>query len=148
MFQGVLTRWLTRLPVLQPLWHWGQRMPVCNCLVVAPEEYEIKDEEIEEVDMITVCQIDKEDWRQPIIDYLDHQKLPNDPRHRTEICRRASRLILFKGTLYRRSFDKLWSRCLEDQEAAKTIEEFHSRICGAHQSGPKLHDRIKRMGYY
>uniref|UniRef100_A0A803M8C3 RNase H type-1 domain-containing protein n=1 Tax=Chenopodium quinoa TaxID=63459 RepID=A0A803M8C3_CHEQI len=47
-----------------------------------------------------------------------------------------------------RSFDKLWSRCLEDEEAAKTIEEFHSGIYGAHQSGSKLHERIKRMGYY
>uniref|UniRef100_A0A803LJ33 RNase H type-1 domain-containing protein n=1 Tax=Chenopodium quinoa TaxID=63459 RepID=A0A803LJ33_CHEQI len=83
-------------------------MPVCNRWVVAPEEYEVEDDEIEEVDMITVCQIDKEDWRQPIIDYLDHQKLPNDPRHRTEFRRRASRFVLFKGTLYRRSFDKLW----------------------------------------
>uniref|UniRef100_A0A803MBC6 RNase H type-1 domain-containing protein n=1 Tax=Chenopodium quinoa TaxID=63459 RepID=A0A803MBC6_CHEQI len=113
---------------------------VCNCWVVASEEYEVEDDEVEEVDMITVCQIDKEDWRQQIIDYLEHQKLPNDPRHRKEIHCRASRFILFKGTLYRRSFDKLWSRCLEDEEAAKIIEEFHSRICGAHQSGPKLHD--------
>nr|XP_027068875.1 uncharacterized protein LOC113694208 [Coffea arabica] len=29
-----------------------------------------------------------------------------------------------------------------------TMEEAHSGICGAHQSGPKLHFRIKRMGYY
>ncbi|KAK4409602.1 hypothetical protein Sango_0033200 [Sesamum angolense] len=28
------------------------------------------------------------------------------------------------------------------------MEEAHSGICGAHQSGPKLHFRIKRMGYY
>uniref|UniRef100_A0A803NF49 Uncharacterized protein n=1 Tax=Chenopodium quinoa TaxID=63459 RepID=A0A803NF49_CHEQI len=80
-------------------------VPVCNRWVVAPKEYEVEDEEVKEVDMITVFQIDKEDWRQPIIDYLDHQKLPNDPRPRIEIRRRASRFILFKGTLYRQSFD-------------------------------------------
>ncbi|XP_074290221.1 uncharacterized protein LOC141616951 [Silene latifolia] len=28
------------------------------------------------------------------------------------------------------------------------MHEAHSGICGAHQSGPKLHDRVKRMGYY
>ncbi|KAK4397400.1 hypothetical protein Sango_1576600 [Sesamum angolense] len=28
------------------------------------------------------------------------------------------------------------------------MEEAHSGFCGAHQSGPKLHFRIKRMGYY
>uniref|UniRef100_A0A803MYT4 Uncharacterized protein n=1 Tax=Chenopodium quinoa TaxID=63459 RepID=A0A803MYT4_CHEQI len=118
-------------------------VPVCNRWVVAPKEYEVEDNEVEEVDMITICKIDKEDWRQPIIDNLDHQKLPNDPGHRTEICRRASRFILFKGALYRRSFDKLWLRCLEDEEAAKTIEELHSGIFGAHQSSPKLHDQVQ-----
>uniref|UniRef100_A0A803LVY8 Uncharacterized protein n=1 Tax=Chenopodium quinoa TaxID=63459 RepID=A0A803LVY8_CHEQI len=66
MFQGVPTRWLTRLPLLQPLGHWGQRKPcmsepIYNRWIVAPEEYEVEDEEIAEVDMITVNQIDKED---------------------------------------------------------------------------------------
>ncbi|KAK4407891.1 hypothetical protein Sango_0370100 [Sesamum angolense] len=28
------------------------------------------------------------------------------------------------------------------------MEEAHSRVCGAHQSGPKLYFYIKRMGYY
>ncbi|KAM1863222.1 hypothetical protein ACFX14_003596 [Malus domestica] len=28
------------------------------------------------------------------------------------------------------------------------MEEAHSGICGAHQSGPKLHFQLKRMGYY
>ncbi|KAL0439243.1 UNVERIFIED_CONTAM: hypothetical protein Slati_2407300 [Sesamum latifolium] len=28
------------------------------------------------------------------------------------------------------------------------MEETHSGVCDAHQSGPKLHFRIKRMGYY
>ncbi|KAM1818819.1 hypothetical protein ACFX11_000574 [Malus domestica] len=28
------------------------------------------------------------------------------------------------------------------------MEEAHSGVCGAHQSGPKLHFELKRMGYY
>ncbi|KAM0971134.1 hypothetical protein PS1_019324 [Malus domestica] len=28
------------------------------------------------------------------------------------------------------------------------MEEAHSGVCGAHQSGPKLHFQLKRMGYY
>ena len=28
------------------------------------------------------------------------------------------------------------------------MEEAHVSVCKAHQSGPKLHDRVKRMGYY
>ncbi|KAM2630452.1 hypothetical protein TB1_029321 [Malus domestica] len=28
------------------------------------------------------------------------------------------------------------------------MEEAHSGVCGAYQSGPKLHFQLKRMGYY
>ncbi|CAM8996545.1 unnamed protein product [Rhodiola kirilowii] len=85
---------------------------------------------------------------QPIIDFLDHQKLPADPRHKIEIRRRAPRFIHYKGTLYRRSFLGQWLRCLSEEEAVEVMQEAHAGICGAHQSGPKLYDRIKRMGYY
>ncbi|XP_056695837.1 uncharacterized protein [Spinacia oleracea] len=123
-------------------------VPVCNRWVVASDIDEIEDEEYEEVDMITVHQIDQEDWRQPIVDYLSHQKLPSDPRHRMEIRRRAPRFILFNGTLFRRSFNHSWSRCIGDEETMKAMEEAHAGICGAHQSGPKLYDCLKTMGYY
>ncbi|KAL0412260.1 UNVERIFIED_CONTAM: hypothetical protein Slati_3815700 [Sesamum latifolium] len=90
----------------------------------------------------------QEDWRQPLVDYLKYGKLPSDPQRRTDIRRRATRFIYYKGTLYRRSFEGIFLRCLSDDEKDQAIEEAHSGVCGAHQSGPKLHFRIKRMGYY
>ncbi|GAA0168364.1 hypothetical protein LIER_23096 [Lithospermum erythrorhizon] len=39
-------------------------------------------------------------------------------------------------------------RCLSNIEAAQAVGEAHARICGAHQSGAKLHFQIKRIGYY
>ncbi|XP_022845301.1 uncharacterized protein LOC111368297 [Olea europaea var. sylvestris] len=75
---------------------------------------------------------EREDWRQPIIDFLQHQKLPDNPRRKTEIKRHASRFIFYKGTLYRRSFDGVFLRCLSNDEATQVVEESHSRICGAH----------------
>ncbi|CAL8988475.1 unnamed protein product, partial [Prunus brigantina] len=62
--------------------------------------------------------------------------------------RRAPRFIYYKEILYRRSFEGLFLRCLGKEDASKAMEEAHSGICGAHQSGPKLHFQIKRMGYY
>ncbi|KAA0053540.1 uncharacterized protein E6C27_scaffold190G001020 [Cucumis melo var. makuwa] len=63
--------------------------------------------------------IDEEDWRQPIIEYLEHGKLPKDPCHKIEgssfnILKRKSR----------------------------------SGVCEAHQSGPKLQFQLRRMGYH
>ncbi|XP_019223850.1 PREDICTED: uncharacterized protein LOC109205591 [Nicotiana attenuata] len=91
--------------------------------------------------------IEEEDWRQPLIEYLEHGKLPEDPRQRTDIKRRAPRFIFYKGTLFRRSFEGLFLRYLDKEEARQAIEEAHSGSCGAYQSGPNLHFRIKRMGY-
>ncbi|XP_030940238.1 uncharacterized protein LOC115965196 [Quercus lobata] len=103
----------------------------------------VKEEEEEQAKIISVCLVEKEDWRQVIIDYLQHGRLPDDKRHKTEIRRRVARFIYYKDTLFRRSFDGLFLRCLGEEEAKQALEEAHSGICGAHQSGPKLHYRIK-----
>lgn len=108
----------------------------------------IEEEKEEQANIISVCLVEKEDWRQAIIEYLQHGRLPDDKRHKIEIRRRATRFIYYKDTLFRRSFDGLFLRCLGEEEAKQALEEDHSRICGAHQLGPKLHYRIKRMGYY
>ena len=89
--------------------------------------------------MISVNVIEEEDWRQPIIDYLQHGRLPTDSRRKADIRRRASRFIHYKETLYRRSFEGILLRCLGNEESRKALIEAHSGICGAHQSGPKLH---------
>ncbi|CAM8896658.1 unnamed protein product [Rhodiola kirilowii] len=121
-------------------------IPVCSRWVVPPLEE--NEENMESSNVVYAYEIEREDWRQPIIDFLDHQKLPTDPRHKVEIRRRAPRFIHYKGTLYRRSFLGQWLRCLNEEEAVEVMQEAHAGICGAHQSGLKLYDRVKRMGYY
>ncbi|XP_074300798.1 uncharacterized protein LOC141632120 [Silene latifolia] len=123
----------------------SMKVPVCNRWVVSSLEGE---KNVDTTNMICVYTVDEDDWNQPIIDFLDHKKLPDDPRHKVEIRRRAPKFIHYKGTLYRRSFSGQWLRCLSKDEATEAMHEAHSGICGAHKSGPKLHDRVKRMGYY
>ncbi|XP_070054184.1 uncharacterized protein [Nicotiana tomentosiformis] len=104
------------------------------------------DLQINENNYMSVRVIEEEDLRQPLIEYLEHGKLPEDPRQRTNIKRRAPRFIFYKGTLLCRSFEGLLLRCLDKEEAHQAMEEAHSGSCGAHQSGPKLHLCIKSMG--
>ncbi|KAM1471165.1 hypothetical protein ACFXTO_042117 [Malus domestica] len=80
---------------------------------------------------------------QLLIDYLEHRKLPDNPRHYSEIRRRAPRFLHYKGTLYRCSFEGVLLRCLGEEEANQAMEEAHSGVYGAHQSGPKLHFQLK-----
>ena len=107
----------------------------------------VEEEEEEQANIISVCLVEKEDWWQAIIEYLQHGRLPDDIRHKIEVRRRAARFIYYKDTLFHFSFDGLFLHCLKE-EAKQFLEEAYSGICGTHQSGPKLHYRIKRMGYY
>lgn len=52
------------------------------------------------------------------------------------------------GILYYRSYDGVLLRCLDKNEALAMQKEIHKGICGAHQLGPKLYNRIRRQGYY
>ncbi|KAM1018587.1 hypothetical protein ACFX2C_040197 [Malus domestica] len=119
-------------------------VPICQRWVIPLATEMILDD----TNVISVLPVDVEEWRQPLIDYLEYGKLPNDPRHRSEIRRRAPRFLYYKETLYRRSFEGVLLRCLGEEEANQAMEEAHSGVCGAHQSGPKLHFQLKRMGYY
>ncbi|KAL6291692.1 hypothetical protein ACE6H2_009202 [Prunus campanulata] len=102
-----------------------------------------------EVNIVTVYEIEEgPDWRQSMIDFLQHGKLPTDPRKRIDIRRRANRFLYLNDTLYKRSFDGILLRCLSKQEATTALLETHGGICGAHQSGPKLAAQLKRLGYY
>ncbi|GAA0185203.1 hypothetical protein LIER_32491 [Lithospermum erythrorhizon] len=89
-----------------------------------------------------------DDRRQPIIDYLQQRKLPDDVRKKIDIPRKDPRFVYFNDTLFRRSFGKVLLRCLSSTETAQAMNEAHSGVCGAHQSGAKLHFQIKRMRYY
>ncbi|KAL0361457.1 UNVERIFIED_CONTAM: hypothetical protein Sradi_3830200 [Sesamum radiatum] len=97
----------------------------------------------EDSNSITIAKNNEEDWKTPLIEYLKHSKLPDDTRHKTEVRRRSSRFILYKDTLYRRSFEGTYQHCLSGEEVLEAMTKAHSGVCGAHQSGPKLHFRIK-----
>ncbi|KAA0034033.1 uncharacterized protein E6C27_scaffold65G00170 [Cucumis melo var. makuwa] len=82
----------------------------------------------QEANVTTSYLIDEEDWRQLIIDYLEHGILPKDSRHKTEVRRRASHFIYYKGTLYRRSLEGLFLRCLGKEESIKALKKACRRL--------------------
>ncbi|XP_070050774.1 uncharacterized protein [Nicotiana tomentosiformis] len=72
---------------------------VCQKWVV-PLLNEAEGEENELKYLVAVFEVEKEECRQPIIDYLCYGILPENPRRRTEICCRAPRFLYYKDTLY------------------------------------------------
>ena len=65
---------------------------VCNRWVLSyMEEY------VSVTNAISISIVEDEDLRQPLIDYLEHGKLLEDPHHKTEVRRRAPRFIHYKA---------------------------------------------------
>ena len=50
----------------------------------------LEEEEKEQANIISVCLVEKEDWRQVIIEYLQHGGLLDDKRHKTKVWRKAA----------------------------------------------------------
>jgi hypothetical protein len=89
-----------------------------------------------------------DDWRRPFIEYFQHGTLPKDKRTTDKLRKRVLRYAYVGNTLYRRSYDQQWLRYVSGPEAEQIMKEIHSGLCEAHQSGPKMKLKIKRMGYY
>ena len=79
---------------------------VCQKWIVPPSnEEEYIENNLDHI--VAIVEVVKEDWRQPITDYLCHGILPENPRRRTDIRHRAPHFLYYKDTLYRRSFEGL-----------------------------------------
>ncbi|XP_070036343.1 uncharacterized protein [Nicotiana tomentosiformis] len=80
------------------------QVTICQKWVVPlPNEGECEKNELEH--LVAISEAEKEEWRQPIIDYLSYGIFPENPRRRTKIRRRAPRFLYYKDTLYRRLFE-------------------------------------------
>ena len=90
------------------------------------------------------------DWRFLLIDYALHDILPDDPKEAASFRQRSLHFYYDPTvkTFYRRSYDSILLHCLSNSEAQEVLKEAHDGICGAHQPGPKLKDRLQRLGYY
>ncbi|KAM1004107.1 hypothetical protein ACFX2C_004342 [Malus domestica] len=72
-------------------------VPVCQRWVI-PLVIEMV---LSDINVISILPVNVEEWRQPLINYSERGILPNDPKHHSEVRRRAHRFLYYKGTLYR-----------------------------------------------
>ncbi|XP_070010453.1 uncharacterized protein [Nicotiana sylvestris] len=123
------------------------QVTVCQKWVV-PLPNEAEGEENKLKHLVAISKVEKEEWRQPTIDYLCYgifQKIRGEEL-KSVVVNLAS--FTTKDTLYKRSFEGALLRCLGEDEALQALQEAHSGVCGSHQSGPKLQFHIKGMRYY
>ena len=55
---------------------------------------------------------------------------------------------IIDGVLFRKSYDGVFLRCLEQEDASKVVKELHDGPTGAHFSEDTTAHKILRAGYY
>ncbi|KAL0449371.1 UNVERIFIED_CONTAM: hypothetical protein Slati_1493500 [Sesamum latifolium] len=75
------------------------RIPICKSWIIPPIFSDNKDDTFQEEKnhVMEVFEIEEEDWRQPLVDYLKYGKLPSDPRRRTDIRREQLALSIIRA---------------------------------------------------
>ncbi|XP_049352684.1 uncharacterized protein LOC125817173 [Solanum verrucosum] len=101
------------------------QVTICQRWIVRlPNEEEYIENELEH--LVVVSEAIKENWRQPIIDYMCCGILPKNPRRRTDIRCRAPHFLYYKDIVYRISFEGVLLRCLGEEETIQALQEEHS----------------------
>nr|GEV29908.1 reverse transcriptase domain-containing protein [Tanacetum cinerariifolium] len=104
---------------------------------------------IQEKEVVTVVEEDGPIWMTPIMEYLKDRTLPDDRKEANKLRIKARRYELLEGVLYRRSFLKLWLRCVGPLQEDYVIREIHEGSCSMH-AGPrkgKVFDSRYRLLY-
>jgi hypothetical protein len=74
------------------------------------------------------------DWRTPLIAHLHNPSIGTN----RNIRYMAFKYVLIDNELYRRTPSDVLLKCLGPDDAMLALAEVHERICGTHQSTPKM----------
>ena len=90
----------------------------------------------------------EKNWTTPLIAYLRSDILPNGKDAARKMKAQASRFVLIKDVLYKRSFSRPYLRCLSHDEVDYVMKEVHKGICGNHSGAQSLVHKLIRARYY
>jgi hypothetical protein len=77
---------------------------------------------------------DADDWRTPLICYLENPGHIADRKVRQQ----ALKYVVLDNTLYSQTIDGLLLRCLGSDQFKIAMGEVYEGICGTHQSAHKI----------
>jgi len=122
---------------------------VHNCVMYCPK-FALEDSQTQEGDFQvkenpeTSTIIELRDWQFSFIDYILYDIFPNDCKELPTVIRKAPRFYYnaIMQTLHHLSHNGILLCCLSHKEAHEALREVHDGMCGTHQPGPKIKDRL------
>lgn len=109
----------------------------------------IVDLEFPLINKTEVCLIQEpDDWRTPIIQYIQGNLADIDQKQQRSIAFKAINYCLENNQLFRRSLTEPLVKCVGKNEAEIAMIEVHSGICGEHIAGKNLALKLMRYGIF
>ncbi|XP_015969769.1 uncharacterized protein LOC107493196 [Arachis duranensis] len=87
-------------------------------------------------------------WLDPIINFLENGKLPDNEKDAKKLRREAARYAIIQGQLFRKGFNHPLLKCLHPDQMDYVLREVHEGCCGHHIGGKALARKLIRAGYY
>ncbi|XP_052193917.1 uncharacterized protein LOC127802245 [Diospyros lotus] len=87
-------------------------------------------------------------WMNPILDYLQNDKLPKDKLEARRLRARVAQYYIYDDRLYKRGFFASLLRCIDGTDCQTVLEEIHAGYCGNHATTLSLAQKGLRQGFY
>ncbi|XP_061346500.1 uncharacterized protein LOC133292137 [Gastrolobium bilobum] len=88
------------------------------------------------------------DWRKPLVDYLEKGILPEDRLEARKLVRDATQYVIVNDQLFRKGLHNPMLKCLTSEGAEYVLAEIHEGINRHHMGGKALARKALRAGYY
>ncbi|XP_025703896.1 uncharacterized protein [Arachis hypogaea] len=74
-------------------------------------------------------------WMDPIIDFLESSKLPEDEKSAKTLRREAEKYAIIQGHLFKKGLSQPLLKCLHPDQTEYVLKEVHKGCCGHHIRG-------------
>ncbi|XP_057719871.1 uncharacterized protein LOC130934302 [Arachis stenosperma] len=87
-------------------------------------------------------------WLDPIVNFLESGKLPDDEKAAKALRREAAKYTTIQGQLFKRGLSQPLLKCLHPGQTDYVLREVHEGCCGHHIGGKALARKLIQAGYY
>jgi hypothetical protein len=108
----------------------------------------ILSDQTEECNTLSQPESDPNDWREPIIRYIENEEEPDDKAAVEHIAKQSAHYTLIGGTLYRRGVTGVLMICIHSAIGKQLLDEIHAGQCGVHATSRTLVRKAFRSGFY
>nr|ABB46850.2 retrotransposon protein, putative, unclassified [Oryza sativa Japonica Group] len=89
-----------------------------------------------------------DDWRTPLIKFINSEELPEDDVEAEKITRKAKIYCTIGNNLYKKAPNGVLLKCVLSDDSRHLLLDIHEGICGSHAAGRALVRKAFRQGFF